>query len=116
MSRKIPRQGPWNDADVEYMRSRPWQFRRQLAQLDDVRTPEPVVVPEPDPVEPVEEVESDASSPAPEPTAEEREYVMSLTVAELQKELNDAGLPTDGKKADLQKRLLAAYANGEASE
>jgi hypothetical protein len=111
---------PYSESDVEYMRSRPWQFSRILRALDDVRTPEPIVVPDdlaPEPeLEQSSEESTDASSPVPEPTDEEREYVMSLKVVELQKELRDAGLSAEGNKAELQARLLAAYASGEAAE
>lgn len=103
---------PYSDEDIAFMRTRPLAYERVLSALDVGDEPPSNALPAgPPPVggRVVEDETPASSEPAPMTEEEVREWVMSLTVAELQKELRDANLSTDGKKAELQERLLQAY-------
>lgn len=122
MSRQIDFDKPLSDEDKLWLHKwgQDWKIEeneRRFAQSDTHLAGELVSVPDaladaglevPEP--PVNPTPQQAVSPQPESFDEEaiRAEVEELTVAELRANLKDFGEPTDGVKAELQERLLAA--------
>lgn len=63
-------------------------------------------------VDALHDTDAHADTPERENTVEETEWVRSLSVEDLRKELAESGQPTDGRKDELQRRLLSALAAG----
>lgn len=121
MSRK-PTGPPYSAEDWAYMESRPTRFSRQLRERElygDDTVPAKPAPPENKPeggtVEENPEVTEGpfAESAGPDLDATTREYVLSLTVAELRTEIRSHSVePHSNKKADLQKQLIDIYVQG----